>query len=130
MVQPPYTFKSNNDMTGLDYLSLALYLYHQQESIITENNGYWINIFNYLTPLNKNDQNIYPLMIYNDYDILPENDNTILQLKVNNITKVIEWKNNKFYNLIHYRFFPINNYNDTKSENDYLQFLNEDRIGS
>ena len=39
-------------MIGLDYLSLASYLHEQQLNVVIENNGFWINIFNFvaLTP--------------------------------------------------------------------------------
>ena len=38
-------------------------------------------------------------------------------------------ENNKFYNLIHYRFVSLKYFNEYRyNEEYYLQFINEDRI--
>ena len=116
-------------MIGLDYLSLASYLYEQQLNVVIENNGFWINIFNFVAPLCKENENKYPLIIYNNYETLPEFNNTSIELKINNIIEIIEWKNNKFYNIIHYRFVPLKYFNESQyNKNEYLQFINQDRI--
>ena len=120
---------SNNDMTGLDYLSLASYLHEQQVNTIIDNNGIWINIFNFFTPLFKNNNIKNSLIIYNNYETLPEFNNTSIELKINNIIEIIEWKNNKFYNIIYYRFVPLKYFNKSQyNKNEYLQFINQDRI--
>ena len=53
------------------------------------NNGFWINIFNLLTPLCKYDDNKYPLIIYNNIETLSEFNNISVELNNHNIIEII-----------------------------------------
>ena len=83
---------SNKDIIELDYLSLTSYLNEPQVNVVIENNGFWINIFNFLTPFCKENENKYPFIIYNNYETLPKFNKTSAKLKNNNIIEIIEWK--------------------------------------
>jgi hypothetical protein len=100
-----YNEKSNGEIyEPLENLALAAEDRYQYEKSKDNNDGYWVNIFNFLRSFKKYEENKYPLIIHKDYNGFPSFYNSTIEYKYNDTVEIIEWKNREVYNIIHYKF--------------------------
>ena len=100
-----YNEKSNGEMyEPLENLALVAEDRYQYEKSKDNNDGYWVNIFNFLRSFKKHEENKYPLIIHKDYDDFPSFYNSTTEYKYNDTIEIVEWRNREVYNIVHYKF--------------------------
>lgn len=100
-----YNGKSNDEIyQPLENLALVAEDRYQYEKSKDYNDGYWVNIFNFLRSFKKHEENKYPLIIHKDYDDFPSFYNSTTEYKYNDTIEIVEWRNREVYNIVHYKF--------------------------
>ena len=86
-----YNEKSNGEIyEPLENLALAAEDRYQYEKSKDNNDGYWVNIFNFLRSFKKYEENKYPLIIHKDYNGFPSFYNSTIEYKYNDTVEIIE----------------------------------------
>tara|TARA_Y100000389_G_scaffold147231_1_gene146117 strand:+ start:3545 stop:3925 length:381 start_codon:yes stop_codon:yes gene_type:complete len=124
----------NNNYVPLEYLAIAAKNRYYSE-VYNTNDGYWLNIFDFLKCVKNNQEdNKYPLIINENYQNFPKFYNCSNEYKFNNIIEIVEWDNRKIINIIHYRYITRQNYRRISDrmnlflETEAYYFLNENLI--
>ena len=100
-----YNGKSNDEIyQPLENLTLVAEDIYQYGKSKKFNDGYWVNIFNFLRSFKRYEENKYPLIIHKDYNDFPSFYNSTTEYKYNYTIEIVEWKNHEVYNIIHYKF--------------------------
>jgi len=100
-----YNEKSNGEIyEPLENLALVAEDRYQYEKLKDYNDGYWVNIFNFLRSFKKHEENKYPLIINKDYDDFPSFYNSTTEYKYNDTIEIVEWRDREVYNIVHYKF--------------------------
>ena len=130
--------QQNNNLISLYNLSIAAENRLNQEYIQAVNkslrnicrfSGYWLQIYNqkvFLDPYYSE----YPIVstdIGESINFIRDTKNVSIFFNNKEIIEIIEWRNNKIYNIIHYKFIYIKNDNFNNKIN-YDKMLNDDRI--
>ena len=134
--------QENNNLISLYNLSIAAEIRLNKEYLEAANislsniyrfNGYWLQIYNqkvFLDPYYSE----YPIVITDigeSINLIKTTKKVTIFFNNKEIIEIIEWKNNKIHNVIHYKFIYVKNDNYNFIKNNKINYdimLNSDRI--
>jgi len=120
----------SNNYTSLNNLAFAATNKFYLELLNEKNqDGYWLNIFNFCECIKNEKDYKYPLIINKKYNEFPIFENCSFQYKFNNTIEIVEWDNIKIKNIIHYKYvIKYNKKNNLYIDEDVYNFLDENMI--